>query len=183
MPKLYRKGDGGYFTRTLNASGQVITLQIDREGANWLQDEGFEVGHELGSAYWDLSENNWLSTLGEALGGGEVDIPTNWIQHEALALSPIESDPLTWEPLTIPCGKEFANVPRFLYAPHKSIYYTILHVENSSDLWLEVPMLIKHRGATELLNLGAEIGDEFTEAGLRLLLERRWGYLDEDRLP
>lgn len=121
--------------------------------------------------------------MGDKPGSGEVDVPINWIQHEALAYSPIQSQSTPEEPLTIPCDNEFADVSRFLYAPNKAIYYTILYIENSSDWWLEVPLLIKHRGAVELLDLGASIGDEFTEAGLRLLFERRWGYLDENRLP
>ncbi len=164
MPKLYHKKRGGFYTKSVNSSGQVITLQIDEDGAAWLQDSGFEVGDELGSAFWDLWENNWLTTLGHASGGGDVDIPITWIQHEALARSPVESELVPDEPLTIPCSSEFANVPRFLFAPNRSIYYTILNVENSSYWWLQVPLLIKHRGAQELLNLGAVIGEEFTEA-------------------
>ncbi len=92
-------------------------------------------------------------------------------------------EPVSDEPLTIPTDSEFANAPRFLFAPNTSIYYTILSVENSSDQWLVVPLLIKHRGAMELLRLGASVDEEFTEEGLHLLFERRWCYLDEDRFP
>jgi hypothetical protein len=80
-------------------------------------------------------------------------------------------------------GSEFANAPRFLFAPNKSIYYTILNVENSSDQWLEVPVLIKYLGAMELIRLGATVDEEFTEEGLKLLFARRWCYRDEDRFP
>jgi len=143
MPKLYRKSNGVYYTKTLNNSRQVITLQIKSEGAAWLRNGGFDVEQELGTAFWDLYENNWLYTLGDVTGGGELDIPTNWIQHEALGTHPLEMEPVSDEPLTIPTDSEFANAPRFLFAPNTSIYYTILSVENSSDQWLEVPLLIK----------------------------------------
>jgi hypothetical protein len=184
MPKLYQNRNGGFYTKTLNSSRQVITQQIDDEGSDWLAASGYAVENDLGSAYWELHENGWLYTKGEVNGGGEVDdVPPNWIQHDALRSFPAPHHPLSSEPLTIPCDNEFAYVSRFLYAPNKSIYYTILYVENSSDAWLQLPLLIKHRGAIELRERGAEIGGEFTETGLQLIMERRWAYLDDERFP
>jgi hypothetical protein len=183
MPKLYRNSTGGYYTKSLNQDRQVITLQIRREGAQWLLDSGYREGSELGAAFWDLVEYDWLYTRGDTTGGGEIGLSVGWVQHDALADSPPLDDLLENEPLTIPCDDEYGVVPRFLYAPNKSIYYTILHVENSSDAWLQVPLLIKHRGAMELLRLGASVGEEFTEEGLKLIFQRRWGYFDDERMP
>ena len=183
MPRLYRNGKGGYYTRSLNHDKQVITFQIHNDGARWLLESGYREGAELGTAFWDLMQYEWLYTRGEETGGGDVDLGMEWVQHEALSDSPPYEEFLEDEPLTIPCDDEYGVVPRFLYAPNKSIYYTILHVENSSDAWLQVPLLIKHRGAMELLRLGASVGEEFTEEGLKLIFQRRWGYFDEERLP
>ncbi len=181
MPKLYRNIRGAYYTRTRNNSVEVITLQIRESGAQWLRDIGFDEGQELGVVYWDLVEKEQLFTRGEESGGGELDISTNWVRNQSLAMFDLELDPFPIQPPTIPTRTEFTNAPRFLYAPHKSIYYTILYIENSSDSPLEVPLLIKHRGALELLRLGAAIDEEFTEDGLKLLFERRWCYHDESR--
>ena len=48
---------------------------------------------------------------------------------------------------------------------------------------MEVPLLIKHLGAMELIEMGAEVGAELPEAGLRAIFEHRWGYFDDERLP
>ncbi len=181
MPKLYRNIRGAYYTRSRNKSGEVITLQIKDSGAQWLLDNGFEVDQELGTVFWDLVENDQLFTRGEVLGGGEFELSTNWIRNQSLAIFAVELDPFPVQPPTIPTRSEFTNAPRFLYAPHRSIYYTILHIGNSSDAPLEVPLLIKPRGAMELLRLGAAVDEEFTEDGLKLLFARRWCYHDEDR--
>jgi hypothetical protein len=180
MAKLYQNRAGQYFTKS-KIHGRVVTLQIADEGADFLHDIGIEIGDELGAVYWDLVDNHWIYTLGEFPGGGELDISDEWVRHDALSTISPEIRDVPKEPLTHLGNDELTTVPRFLYAPHKSIYYTILHVENSSDSWLEVPILIKHHGAQELLRRGAVLGQEFTEAGLRLLFLRRWGYFDEDR--
>ncbi|CAA9287639.1 MAG: hypothetical protein AVDCRST_MAG93-3662 [uncultured Chloroflexia bacterium] len=181
MANLYQNSNGSYYTKTKNLSGQIVTLQIREQGAKWLIDSSFDVGDTLGAAFWELKKSGWLHTLGETTGGGEPGYSTNWIQHDAFAINPVDIEPNTDEPLTVPTGSEFASAPRFLFAPSKSIYYTILNIENSSDYWLEVPLLIKQDGAMELLRLGAGVGEEFTEEGLRLLFVRRWCYFDEDR--
>ena len=183
MANLYQNSNGSYYTKTRNMSGQIVTLQIHEQGAKWLLDSGFDVGDTLGAAFWELKRSDWLYTRGELSGGGEPDYATNWVQHDAFAISPVDIEPIPEEPLTIATGSEFGTAPRFLFAPSKSIYYTILNIENSSDYWLEVPLLIKHHGAMELLRLGAEVDEEFTEEGLRLLFARRWCYFDEDRYP
>lgn len=183
MAKLYRTSRGGYYTKSQNQYREIITLQIRTEGVKWLLDSGYRVGDDLGTALWDLKENDWVYTRGEVTGGGELDLSAGWIHHDALQDSDAEEERLEDELLTVPCDDESSFVPRFLYAPHKSIYYTILHVENSSDYWLQVPLLIKHHGALELKRLGATVGEEFTEEGLKLIFQRRWGYFDEERAP
>ncbi len=181
VAKLYQNSRGGYYTKSKNLSGQVVTLQIDDEGVQWLLRSGYREGDEIDAARPTLRENNWLYTLGEFQGGGELDLQATWVPNQALNPGISDSAISLDEPLTVPCDDEFSVFPKFLLSPINSVYYTVLHVENSSDLWLQVPVLIKHYGAMELIRLGAQVGDEFTESGLRLIFLRRWGYFDEER--
>lgn len=160
----------------------MVTLQIIPKGAKWLIDSGYSAGDELGAAYWDLHEQGWLYTRGEFDGGGLVEPTPGFVPNEALTPFVVESTVDPDEPLTIQTHDSQPSAPLFLYSP-SGVYYTILNVENSSDYWLEVPLLIKHHGALELIQMGAEVGGEFTEAGLRTIFERRWGYFDDERFP
>lgn len=181
MPKLYVNQRTGRFYTRRAINGRIVTLQLTDEGSDFLHDIGLGEGDELGEVYWDLVANGWVGTLREHPGSGEVAFSDDRFRDQALSVLAIEPSVLTDEPLTIPCAGDLSTAPRFLYASRTSIYYTVLHVENSSDSWLEVPILIKHYAAMELLERGAVLGEEFTETGLRMLFQNRWGYFDEDR--
>jgi hypothetical protein len=167
MPKLRRNSRGNLYIITKNSFGQIITLQVAPQAEPWLRQVGIRVGEELGSAYRVLRENDWLSTRGEISGGGDGSQGTRDAKEE---------------PLTIPWSRSTEYAPRFLLDSRNSIHYTRLYVENSSDYWLTVPMIIKHHGAKELIRLGAVIGQEFTGRALNMMLERRWVYSDDMEL-
>jgi hypothetical protein len=183
MPKLYQGENGLFYTKKWFPNTNVITQHITDEGVDYLFEEGYGVGDELGSAYWDLYNQDWLYTLGTGVGGGHLEPDEHYIPNDALTPFGIQSQVDTSEPITLTTDGTYPNAPVFMQSPSTGIYYTILCVENSSDYYLQVPLLIKRHGAMELLQLGAELGDEFTESGLRLIFERRWGYFDEERSP
>jgi len=182
MPKFYQGSKGNYYTK-LKTNNHISTLQIHYAGARWLIKSGFALGDELGAAFRDLQERGWLSTRGEFEGGSIVAPTPGYIPNEALTPFAIKSSVDPEEPLTVRPHETVAGAPLFLHSPSSGVYYTILSIENSSDYYLEVPLLIKHLGAMELIEMGAEVGAELPEAGLRAIFEHRWGYFDDERLP
>ena len=182
----------------------MATKQIQPLGVRWLLARGARVGEELPrDAYWHLDANGWLGTKGENDEAGLVQHVGHPLTPSGVSAMEPEGDfdeedgapeEIYWEwidsvgeqegePITLPVSTKSARTHRFLHDRLTGIYYTILDVRCSGSRPLSVPLIIKHRGAQWLLQHGASLGEEFTEAGLWLLFERRWAYIDEDRLP
>ncbi len=63
MPRLYRRQDGGYYTKSSVGDDRHTTLQIHRDGVRFLQQRGIVDGSEIGKRYMsELWRNGWIST-------------------------------------------------------------------------------------------------------------------------
>lgn len=183
MPKLYKSLGGSFYTKPV-IKGQIVTLQIRPEGADWLRAAGYKHGDELGTDYWELVDNDWLFTKGEVAGGGEINLePVSGNDPRSMVegfphIGRGSSQSTTKVAVAASVATQ-TYAPRFLFDRGQSVYYTQLTIANSDPGHLGLRVLIKNRGAAELLQMGVSVGDEFTALGLQTLFARRWVYCND----